>query len=257
MRHATPEHGGGGAGFVAPTRIGDDMTRHLAKLLAATTLAVGFFTASTARAADDLDTLDTLPPNYTTFVTVSFLYSFGVLDRDLEIRDVGFRATGAFEPDHSLGGSLEVGAFVSDRVRVSADLRISRTEFDGLSLAGQRGALRDVDADSIQAFVNVAYEVPLADLGLTASFLSRTSIFGVAGLGATNFDLSTDGGSDDDTAFTAKVGLGFSTQLTDAVSLVSQTDYIFGPDFEFEDDGTELEIGNEEIVSMVGLRFSF
>ena len=217
------------------------------------------FAAPTAALADD-EMLDVLPPNYTTFVSASFLYSFGILDQDFDITDGIDRVSGSFDPEYALGAKVEAGVFTSERVRFSVDLRYSKTEYDSVTLGGVTAAVPDVDealeADRFQAFANVAYEFPLADI-VTLPLLERTRVFGIAGVGVTNYELTIDGDSEDDTAFTAKVGLGTVFDLTERVALVGETNYIFGSDFEFEEDGVRIEVANEEIVSTIGLRFSF
>lgn len=206
--------------------------------------------ATPALAADD--DLDVLPPNYTSFVNISLLYSFGILDRDFDLANATTRVEGSLDPSYSLGGTIEVGAFLSERVRVSTDLRYYTTDFDSVTLGGQTGSIVDANVDNVQAFVNIAYEFPLADI-ITLPLLERSKIFGIAGIGAAYVDL----GGDDDTQFAAKVGLGTVTDLTETVALVSETDYIFGSDFEFESGGVTGELENSEIVSTIGLRFRF
>ena len=226
------------------------MKRLLAAALVSTVLA-------TPVVAADLD--DTLPPGYTSFVSVSFLYSFGILDQGFEITDGADRLSGSFDPEYALGATLEAGVFLNERVRLSSDVRYSRTQYDSVSLLGQTVNLRsgDVEADRVQVFVNAAYEVPLADVGLAVPFFERSSVFALVGVGLTNFELDLDGQSGDETAFTAKIGLGTATAITDRVALVAETNYIFGSDFTFEDGRDRLEFDNEEIVSTIGLRFSF
>ena len=202
---------------------------------------------STALAAD-LDPPAPEPMN-DRFISASFLYGFGLLDRDLSVDGFG---TLDIETDYVLGAKIEGGIFLTDRVRVSADFRYSKTEIDRLSAGGASIAV-DADFDQYQGFVNVAYEVALADLGLSAPFFERSKVFGIAGVGLAHIDFE----GVDDEAFTGKVGLGSVFSLTDNISLVSETNYIFGQDFEFSGAGVNVDVDNEEIVSMIGLRFSF
>lgn len=235
----------------------------LLALAAGTALATGASMTS-AFAADAIiddvadipqETVDVLPPNYTSFVSVSFLYSFGVLDRDLDVSvplpQIGAR--GNVDPRYALGGKVEAGAFVSDRLRFSVDARLYRTEFDGSIFIAGRQIVSDARAGNLQGFVNVAYEFALADAGITLPLLERSKLFGIAGLGATYLDL----GETDDTAFTAKLGIGTVTDITDTIALVAETDYIFGSDFEVERGVANGVLENQEIISTIGLRFRF
>ena len=248
------------------------------RLLSALATAAAIGLSTPALAADDLDVL---PPNYTTFVSVSFLYGFGALDRDYEASQTIERLTfdrlsgtfvpnretrrvgGSFGIDRTIGAKIEAGAFVAERVRVSADLRFTRTNIESFARRDlDRSISTDIDVEGIQGFVNLAYEFPLSDITMLP-LLQRTKVFGIAGIGAADATFKTRG-EDSDTVVVGKVGVGSVFDITDNVALISETNFIFGRDFEFEFEGsffpevastTDLE--NREIVYTIGLRFSF
>lgn len=218
------------------------MKRFLAAIAATT------FLAGPAMAAD-LDPIES-PALYRYYVQGDFLYGFGTIDRDADLGPVEVE----LEPDFELGGKIEAGVFLTDRIRVSGDLRLFNTDFDSVTVPGLGTTALDLDADTFQGFVNVAYEVALSDVGFTAPFFDRTSVFGIAGIGFshTDFDLAVPGETDD-TVLVGKVGLGSSYRFTENLSLVSETSFIFGEDLDIQG----ISIDAEQINSTIGLRFRF
>ena len=246
--------------------------------LAAAVAAAAFTAAPTASAAD-LDPIET-PELYRYFVALKGGYGPSLIDNDFESAD-GTGTDGRFEDDYIFGGSLEAGVFLSERFRLSAEVNYGRIEHDRQIINGRAFRL-DGGTNLTQVFAKAAYEVPLADVGLTAPLFERTSIVALGGLGFThinsggtvrNVPLPTrnparpfivrDGiQNEEDTVFSAKVGLGTVYRLTENIDIVSETSFIFGSDAELTSNfGGGLvstsDVETQAVVSQLGIRFKF
>lgn len=250
--------------------------KHLAAAALATTILSG------PALAADLEPLD-IPPNYSAFVSIKAGYGPSLIDNDFE----GDESSGSFDDDYIVGGSVEAGYFLTERFRLSAEVNYGRIEHDRQIINGTAFQL-DGGTNLTQVFAKAAYEVPLADLGLTAPIFERSAIVALGGIGFTHINsggrLRADAGilnplaagipitgvqEEEDTVFSAKVGLGSTYRLTDRIDIVSETSFIFGSDAKLTSEfavpaalggGTAVSTSRVEtraVVSQVGIRFRF
>ena len=247
----------------------------LAAFAATTVLATAF--VGSASAADRVLDPVAAPDVYRYFVAIKGGYGPSPRDNDFESAD-GTGTSGRFEDDYIVGGSIEAGAFVTERLRFSVELNYGRIEHDRQIING--GAFRlDGGTNLTQVFVKGAYEMPLADLGLNAPIFERSSLVALGGIGFTHINSGgtvrgvpfSPGGTtpffldgrqeEEDTVFSAKLGLGSVYRLTDRVDFVSETSFIFGSEAELSSDfGLATSTSNVDtnaIVSQIGLRFKF
>ena len=254
------------------------MIRTIAALFAATMLA------GTAHAADVIvdpvpeSVAVDLPPSL--FLTVKVGYGPSLIDNSFEGPFAGGSFEGEFNDDYLAGIAGEVGAFVNRNVRFSLQGTIGRIEHDQQDVTGVPAVPGNffvtgpVDFDGhtkiYQGFVKAAYETRLSDIGLTASFFERSSIFGVGGVGLTHLRSEATVGSgaltgarsnDNDTVVSGLVGVGSVYDFTDNLSLISEANFIFGGDAELDlrlgQNSIPFEIETQAITFQTGLRFRF
>lgn len=260
--------------------------KHLLAVALATTILSGQAFAADAIVDDPvLDPVD-IPANYSAFVSIKAGYGPSLINNDFESVAAN-GPSGEFDDDYIVGGSVEAGYFLTERFRLSAEVNYGRIEHEFQEIDGRRFAL-DGGTNLTQVFAKAAYELPLADIGLTAPIFSRSSLVALGGVGFTHINsggrLRGDGAllnpglaglpvvgaqEEEDTVFSAKVGLGSAYRLTDRIDLVSETSFIFGTDAELSSEfalpaalggGTVKSISDVEtnaIVSQIGIRFRF
>ena len=238
---------------------------------------------SGAAHAADLVPVD-IPENYSTFVAVKGGYGPSIIDNEFESTQ-GTGTNGEFDDDYIFGGSLEAGVFLTDRVRLSVEANYGRIEHDRQVINGRAFRL-DGGTNLFQGFVKAAYELPLADIGFTAPLFERSSLVALGGVGFTHINsggrlrnfpgaaidprlggtLLTGVQEEEDTVFSAKVGLGTVYRLTDRIDLVSETSYIFGSDAELTSRFTlpngvvavsRSDVETQAVISQFGIRFRF
>ena len=251
--------------------------KNLLAAFAATTMLGATGLATTASAAD-LDPV-AAPDVYRYFVAIKGGYGPSLLDNEFESAD-GTGTSGEFDDDYIVGGSIEAGAFVTEHLRFSLELNYGRIEHDRQVINGTAFRL-DGGTNLTQLFVKGAYEMPLADLGLTAPIFERSSLVALGGIGFTHINsggtvrgvpfatgnpaapvVFLDGRQEEeDTVFSAKLGLGSVYRLTERIDFVSETSFIFGTEAELSSDfGVGVSTSNVDtnaIVSQIGLRFKF
>lgn len=258
-------------------------------------LVLGLFAAASFGALAQAADLDPIAPeiaaqNYQYFVTAKIGAGPSLIDNEFVTTTPTAAgpsvSTGEFDDEWIAGVGVEAGAFLSDNIRVSAQFNIGRIEHDrevlssgatfaGLTAAGLSPALPlNGHTKVYQGFAKVAYEVPLADLGLTAPIFERSSVFAVGGVGFTHLrskaslDLRIVNGlvgdvDAEDTVLSGLVGFGTAYAITDNLDLVSETNFVFGGDADL---GFTLLNGavrartvaeTQALTSQVGLRFKF
>ena len=253
--------------------------KHLLAAAFATTILAG------PALAADLDPID-IPENFSAFVSIKAGYGPSLIDNDFESAD-GTGTSGFFDDDYIFGGSIEAGYFITERFRLSAELNYGRIEHDRQIINGTAFDLEG-GTNLTQGFIKAAYEMPLADLGLTAPIFERSAIVALGGLGFTHinsggrlrnvgFAAPVPGGAifldgrqeEEDTVFSAKVGLGSTYRLTDRIDIVSETSFIFGSDAELTSEfaipaalgggsvTSTSDVETRAIVSQIGIRFRF
>ena len=236
-------------------------------------LAAGTVLSAPAFAAD-LDPVAS-PDVYRYFVAVKGGYGPSLIDNDYS----GAGSSGKFDDDHIVGGSLEAGVFLSERMRLSFEVNYGKLEHD-TQVVNFRGAAAPLSGrfalegqtNIFQGFVKAAYEMPLSDLGFSAPIFERSSIVALGGIGFTHLDTNgvlnlpaAVGGpgfqQEEDIVLSGKVGLGSVYRLTDRIDLVSETSFIFGQDATLTTvnlAGTSTsEVETQAIVSQLGIRFKF
>ena len=185
-----------------------------------------------------------------------------------------------FEDDWAATGSVEAGAFLTERFRLSGQfvytyVEQDRLDFDAAAAAvlGQRSAPLNGSTDLYQGFAKAAYEVSLADIGFTAPLFARSSVFGTGGIGFSHFRpdftttlgaVGTARGNDSDTVLSGLVGFGSIYAFNDRVQLVSETNFIFGEDANLSVNDTlgaginvPYNVESNHLTSHIGLRFRF
>ena len=241
----------------------------LAAIAASTILATG------AQAADPVLDPVAAPDVYRYFVAVKGGYGPSLIDNEFS----GATSFGEFDDDYIVGGSLEAGLFLTERLRLSFEVNYAKIEHD-TQVVNFRGAAAPLSGgfnlegqtNIFQGFLKAAYEMPLADLGFSAPIFERSSVVALGGIGFTHLDTNgvlalpaAVGGTgfqqEEDIVFSAKVGLGTVYRLTDRIDFVSETSFIFGQDATLTTvnagGASVSEVETRAIVSQLGIRFKF